>query len=531
MRKIVIGVVAICLIGLISTGAWSQEKELIYGFPSAEEEAILKAGVSPEREAYLKTKPYKGVTVTVTVNTAGREGPISGPLYLFGELWEQQTGGKVEVIEIPYAEHFEKVWIDLSTGAGKYDSAMTGAFWLGDLIAYDYIEPLDKYMKDPRFPQWKTDTVSPALKTLRTWAGKWYVVPNDADGQVLYYRKDIMTDPDYKRRFWEKYGYELPVPPATWDELQDIAEFFNGWDWDNDGTVDYGIAMHLKVGGQGMFHFESLSAPFVINPSNTRLWWFDPETMEPSITSPGHLEALKTLIELSKQGPRAALSWSLGEAWDCFLRGDAAMTFSWGDVGSLVQDVTKSKIKGKMGCAPLPGTLKSYDPVGKKWIEYKRPNIVGNTTGGSWAGAVFKQSKHPEATYDFLAFMATQAANMWNATRGWTGVDPGRTFVFIDPYGPATTEEYVKRGWDAGDAAEYSKGYYKNFYNPLMYPYLRIPGSVSYHNTLDVYLSEAVTGTLSPEEALKRIYEEWEETTDQLGREEQIRLYQESIGY
>ncbi|GAH31106.1 unnamed protein product, partial [marine sediment metagenome] len=154
-----------------------------------------------------------------------------------------------------------------------------------------------------------------------------------------------------------------------------------------------------------------------------------------------------------------------------------------------------------------------------------------NTTGGSWAGPVFKQSKHPEATYDFLAFMATEPANMWNATRGWTGVDPGRTFVFIKPYGPATTEDYVKRGWDAGDATEYSEGYYKNFYNPLMYPYLRIPGSVDYHNVLDIYLSEAVTGTVSPEEALKKIYEEWEETTDQLDREEQIKLYRESIGY
>lgn len=31
MRKIVMGLVVGCLIGLISTGAWSQEKELIYG--------------------------------------------------------------------------------------------------------------------------------------------------------------------------------------------------------------------------------------------------------------------------------------------------------------------------------------------------------------------------------------------------------------------------------------------------------------------------------------------------------------------
>lgn len=534
MKKIAIGLVGILIIGLMSTIAWgmtAEEKEVIYGFPPAEKQAILNAGVTPERENYLKTKPYKGVTITVTVNTAGREGPIAGPLYLFGDLWEQITGGKVEVVEIPYAEHFEKVWIDLITGTGNYDAFMAGAFWLGELIANDYIIPIDKYMEDPRFPQWGTDTVSPALKTLRTWGGKWYMVPNDCDGQVLYYRKDIMTDPENKRKFWDKYGYELPVPPSTWDEAIDVAEFFNGWDWDNDGEAESGVTMHLKVGGQGMFHFESFSAPFLINPSNPRLWWFDPETMEPLITSPGHLEALKTLIELSKHGPKAMLSWSLGESWDHFLRGDAALTFTWGDLGSLAQDESRSKVKGKLGCAPLPGTTKSYDLVAEKWIEFKRPNIVGNTTGGSWAGVISSLSDNPEATYDFLAFMATKPANLWNATRGWTGVDPGRTFVFIDPYGPAKVEDYVARGWNAGDAAEYSKGYYKNFYNSLMYPYLRIPGSVDYHNSLDIYLSEAVSGSMSPEEALEKIHEEWEMTTDRLGRGEQLELYRESIEY
>ncbi|MGI8910443.1 MAG: hypothetical protein ACR2JR_07810, partial [Rubrobacteraceae bacterium] len=36
--------------------------------------------------------PYEGDTVTVTVNTAGKEGPISGPLYEVRDEFESATG-------------------------------------------------------------------------------------------------------------------------------------------------------------------------------------------------------------------------------------------------------------------------------------------------------------------------------------------------------------------------------------------------------------------------------------------------------
>ena len=31
------------------------------------------------------------------------------------------------------------------------------------------------------------------------------------------------------------------------------------------------MSLHLKVGGQGMYHYTSLSAPYVIGPNNTNL--------------------------------------------------------------------------------------------------------------------------------------------------------------------------------------------------------------------------------------------------------------------
>ena len=69
--------------------------------------------------------------------------------------------------------------------------------------------------------------------------------------------------------------------------------------------------------------------------------------MKPLINSPGHVKALEFLQELHKTGPAAQVGWSLGEAWDYFLRGKAVFVFTWGDVGALCQDEARSKIQGK----------------------------------------------------------------------------------------------------------------------------------------------------------------------------------------
>lgn len=50
-------------------------------------------------------KPFEGITITVTVNQGGPKGGISGPLYEWRDAWEQITGAKLNIVEIPYAEH------------------------------------------------------------------------------------------------------------------------------------------------------------------------------------------------------------------------------------------------------------------------------------------------------------------------------------------------------------------------------------------------------------------------------------------
>ena len=227
--------------------------------------------------------------------------------------------------------------LDLRNGTGQYDAFMVGAFWYGDIAPAGYAYA-DRRAAWPRacIRSGPMTSMPPSLKTLHQWEGTSYGVLNDGDGQVLYYRNDVLPIRSIRRRFKAEYGYDLPNPPQTWQQLLDVAKYFNGKNWDaTDADPDSGTVLHLKVGEQGHYHFQSLSASFVINPGDkvTRtknVYWFDPEDMKPLINSPGHVKALEFLQELHKTGPSAQVGWSLGEAWDYFLRGKAVFVFSMG---------------------------------------------------------------------------------------------------------------------------------------------------------------------------------------------------------
>lgn len=478
---------------------------------------------------------WKGKSLTVQVINSGPKGGISGPLYFWRDEWQKATGAKLVIAEFPFGQLHEKIFTDLTTGAGKFDIFMIGSWEFGDLIAGNWVIPIDQYYNDPKFPKWSKD-FPPSLELLHTWKGKWYGVPNDPDGQVLYYRRDILTNAKWRTQFKAAKGYDLPVPPKTWDQLFDICSFFNGKDWNGDGEPDSGISLHLKVGGQGMFHFMSLSAPFTVLPGQQvdnrhNTYWFDFETMEPIINEPGHVRALEFLLKLAKTGPDAQIGWSLGEAWDFFLRGKAIMTFSWGDVGALAQDTTRSKIKGKLGTSILPGTNEVYDRGQKAFVKLAQPNVVGNTTGGSWHGVISKFSKNPDLAYHLLAFHATERISRWNAYNGWTGVDIGRRNQLLKPWGTNTLEGFLKAGWDKNDITDYNRAYHDNFFAKTILPYLRIPGTFEYWVALDQVLSEAMAGRLNAKAALDRAVKDFKAITERLGRDRQLRIYRDSFNY
>ena len=447
--------------------------------------------------------------------------------------FEAATGATLEIIADPIAEALPKLLDDAASGTNSIDCAMIGMWWLGDLVAGDYILPYDDYLADTsgKFPTMDPMDELPAVQALRMYDGKRYVVPYDADGQCLYYRRDLLTDPANMQAYKDATGNDLGVP-TTWDELIAIAEFFNGKDLNGDGQPDNGVSMHIKVGGQGMFHFMSLSAPYVIGPDNAKLYWFDPENMDPLVESAGHQKAMDAYLKLTKLGPEAMIGWALGEAWQYFLDGKAVFTYSWGDVGALAVE-RNSFVKGKIGTAQLPGTMAYTDPKSGTEMATTEPNYVGNTTGGSWAPVIMKGSDVPELAYYFCALCATKEKQQFYAARGTDGVDPGRLSQMpadVVEGGTGSIEQYTSLGWVEADAKEYVKAYYDNYQNPNQFPYLRIPGTAEYWNAMDIRLSEAVSGGQAPADVLKAMAQDFRDINDRLGVDQQLEVYKKSLG-
>lgn len=472
---------------------------------------------------------FEGQTVTFLMPNE----TIQVPLFEVRDEFEAATGATLDIVLAAMNDTLPNLLEDVANETGNFDASIIGAWWMGELVEGDYLLPLDDFMADEQFPAWDLETVLPGVRNLMQYGGQTYTTAYDHDGQAFYYRRDLFNDPAHQEAFEAEAGYPLPAPPETWDQVIDLASYFNGQDLNGDGEPDAGITMHLAVGQQAMFHFMTFSAPFVIGPENTHLYWFNPDDMTPLITSPGHVNAINTLVELSQYGPEAMMAWGLTESWDFFLSGQAAMTFTWGDLGALAQETPerggRSLVKGMTATAQCPGTLSYHNIATGEDVATEAPNFVGNTTGGSWAPVISRFASSPEAAYYLCALMATEPKSMAYAARGFDGVDPGRTFHFPPPNGTGAIEDYVNAGWDEQDALDYTNAYFQTFGNELQFPYLRIPGTFEYWLALDTHLSEAMIGEASPEEALESTASDFEDITDRFGRDLQLESYRSAL--
>jgi len=501
-------------------------------------EALLRADIPDGREL------GEGQQFTFGVLGQGSRGGISGTIYFWRNAFEAATGAEMEIVEIPYNQLGTTIPADFLTGQYTYDAFVGAAWQYGDWISNEWIQPIDQWIGDERFPQWTPEDTAPSFRALLQWEGQTYGSQMDGDAQQLYYRHDILNDPEWQAAYEAEVGSPMPYPMETWQDLLAITSFFNGKDWNGDGDPDDGISLHLASGQQGHFHFATIAASFAVTPAEgddvravtkfDNVFFFDPDDMTPLINEPGHVRALEFLQELAETGQEAQNGWLLGEAWDNFLGGNAIATFSWGDVGSLSQDENRSVIKGNLGSSAILCSSEWYDrEIGEFVEDAENPNCVGNTTGGSWHPTMSAFTENPELTYFFMAMIANPEINFYNATTGWQGIDPCCTYQLYEPRGTATSEDYTAVGFNADDMERYINAYGDNVYDkPIYLTYLRIPGTLEYlQETLDIRLSEAMTGQLTAQEALDATAEDWADITDDLGVESQLEIYQQAIGY
>jgi multiple sugar transport system substrate-binding protein len=478
--------------------------------------ALLLVSIS----VFGAAKKFEGVTITVFTQPPPF---IAKPVQMFAPDWERITGGKVRLITAPWAELYPKMYSSFALGAHLYDIVIFPAAWLPDFAGAGFLAPLDDFVAaDPRI-EWE-DILPVYRERIVTWGGKIFAVPVDGDCHIFYYRKDALENPEYQAKFKEKYGYDLPVPPRTWKEVRDIAEFFNGWDWDNDGRPEYGVVEARRKDDQAYWTFFSRAAGYVSIPGQPGGLFFDPETMKPLINSPGHVKALEDYIEIMKFGVPGMINMDSGEIRTVFIAGEAAMAIDWGDIGVMAETDPSSVVKGKVGFAILPGSTTVWDYKKGEWVQFDEPNQAPYLAFGGWVAAIDAKSQNLEAAYDFISFLASPANSYRSVTTSETGFNPYRYTHF------ETLSGWVGFGFGADAAAEYLAAIQETIGHPNVQPDLRIPGGARYFEALDAELALAAAGQKSPQEALDAVAEAWEQITEELGRENQLKAYRLSLG-
>ena len=479
MKKLMYTSVAVATLALTAPGAWA---------------------CSPD---------FTGVEITATTQT----GPyIASALSMAAKGWAEKTCGTVKVVEFPWSELYPKIVTTLSSGDDAFDVIAFAPAWAPDFTPFLSEMPA-KYQKGK---DW--EDIAPVYReALMVWKDKILSQTMDGDVHTYSYRIDLFEDEGNKSAFKAKYGYDLAVP-KDWKQYLDIAEFFQN---NVDGV--WGTAEAFRRGGQQFWFFFSHAAAYTNHPDNPGSMFFDPDTMKAQINNPGWVRGLKEYIRASKLAPPNALNFSFGEVNAAFAGGQVAQSIGWGDTGVIAADPKQSKVAGKVGSAVLPSANEVWNYKTNKWDKFDKILNTPFMAFGGWQAAVPKTSGKQKAAWDFISYLTSPEVSGQATVTGGTGVNPYRISHTTNLKRWATI--FTDR-----EASEYLGAQQASVTADNIALDMRLPGYFSYTEILEIELSKALAGDVTPQQALDTVAIKWDKLTKKFGVKSQLEAYRASMG-
>jgi glycerol transport system substrate-binding protein len=192
----------------------------------------------------MAAKPFRGMEINVVSESIPTHEYESKVLT---KAFEDITGIKVRHDLLQEGDVIEKFQTQTQSGRNVYDAYINDSDLIGTHLRYDNVVPLSDYMAD----EGKSVTL-PTLDLNDFMGigftsgpdGKLYMLPDQQFANLYWFRHDLFSRPDLKKRFKEKYGYDLGVP-VNWSAYEDIAEFFSKDVKEIDGQPIFG---HMDYG-------------------------------------------------------------------------------------------------------------------------------------------------------------------------------------------------------------------------------------------------------------------------------------------
>ena len=271
-----------------------------------------------QRAVDAAKKICAGKTVTI-VWEAGLQS--LDPLNFSGPKWEQLTGCKVKVVEVPTAEMFTKIMQEYRASTGAYDALNVIPAWMPDLAQAGALEVLDPYVDKYGFRD-ELKKIAPTYRDNQMMVGgKIYGFPDDGDVFLFYYRKDIFARDDLKKAFKAQYKYDL-APPKTWKQFDEIGSFLTE-QLKSEGV--YG-ASFFREAPYTMFMFQER---FRVEGGK----FFDAGTMKATVNNAIGVRVFTEMRGENRFMPPGVEKFGFVDNLAVFLDGKSAMTISWPPYG------------------------------------------------------------------------------------------------------------------------------------------------------------------------------------------------------
>lgn len=405
--------------------------------------AIILIGGALAAYFFMARAPEEKV---VTIRVAAPAGYHAESIKVALEFWEKEHPNiKVELSTFGYHDLYEKIVLSMREAKAVYDVIQIDDPWMPEFGAAGWLANLDELAKQYGFEIDYEDFVDTAL-----WVGRYpyktgpqLALPVCGNVELTAYRKDL----------FEKYG--LPHPPKTWSEVLEAAKVIS----ENEPGV-YGTVMRGMRGNPIVSNFLPV------------LWAFGGRIIDeegnPVVNSPEAVEALKMWLELAKYAPPGMESFSSDEVKAYLYGGKAAIaTEVWpGWIGKL-DDPKVSKVVGKVEICVPPGEKTKPAPM-----------------IGVWLLGIPYNSEHKKEALEFILFLTSKRIQKLKAL--YTGYPPTRKSVYQDKDVVARFRWYPVQL----EALMTSR------------PRPRIPQWAKVESILGLYLSKALIGEMTPEEAL-----------------------------
>jgi multiple sugar transport system substrate-binding protein len=308
-------------------------------------------------------------------------------------VYEQKTGVHVEVLN----RNDRTIMKDLDQGKPGYDVVVMRHRLLGALVQKHQVQPIDPLLADQQlFPNW--------WRELSWYGDKVYGYPYTGLTAYLCYRKDLLDDPENRRKFKARYHREIAVP-ANWKEYMQLAEFFTRPD-----EHFYGTYISGKQGLALWYEWLNFVYSFGGDVLDTQHGW---EYGDIVVNSPQNVAATEQYRKLIPLSPPDTLSYGWNEAQAALQQGHAFMGLLWSDQAYLLEDQAASKVAGKIGYSLIPSNT-SQRSSQLEGLTYLVPT----------------QSQHPKEAYRFIEWAMSAQVQTQQTLDGSTSI---RQSVYDDP--------------------------------------------------------------------------------------------------